>query len=119
VTSLAIWMTFLYHKRIRLFLFGLGRAGTFGPWRRRARRVEERITAFRAKEMEFVVESLAENWVIECNESRLDNGCLAVVASMCEFLSSAKVSSTPYKTHIMVVQMTIWPSVKFIAADVL
>jgi hypothetical protein len=85
-------MAFLYHERIRLFLFGLGRAGTFGPWRRRARRVEERITAFRAEEMEFMVESLAEDWVVQCNESRLDNGCLAVMASMCEFLSSAKVS---------------------------
>jgi len=39
--------------------------------------------------MEFMVESLAEDGVVESDEARLDNGSLAVVASVGEFLSSA------------------------------
>jgi hypothetical protein len=39
--------------------------------------------------MEFMVESLAEDGVVEGDESGFDNGSLAVVAPVCEFLSSA------------------------------
>jgi hypothetical protein len=39
--------------------------------------------------MEFVVESLAEDGVVESDEAGLDNRSLAVVASVGEFLSSA------------------------------
>jgi hypothetical protein len=39
--------------------------------------------------MEFVIVSLAEDRVVEGDEARLDNRSLAVVASVCEFLSSA------------------------------
>lgn len=39
--------------------------------------------------MEFMVESLAEDGVVEGDESGFDNGSLAVVAPVGEFLSSA------------------------------
>jgi hypothetical protein len=39
--------------------------------------------------MEFMIESLAEDGVVESDEAGLDNGSLAVVAPVREFLSSA------------------------------
>jgi len=39
--------------------------------------------------MEFVIESLAEDGVVEGDETGLDDGSLAVVTSVCEFLPSA------------------------------
>jgi hypothetical protein len=71
--------------------------------------------------MEFVVESLAEDGVVESDEAGLDNGSLAVVASVGKFLSSAAYRAK-FKgkwTHVMIVQMTIGPSVKLVATDML
>jgi len=42
--------------------------------------------------MEFVVESLAEDGIIERDEPGFDNGGFAVMTSVCEFLSLAKRS---------------------------
>jgi hypothetical protein len=40
--------------------------------------------------VEFVIESLAEDGVVEGDEAGLDNGSLAVMASVSEFLPSAE-----------------------------
>ena len=66
-----------------------------------------------------MVESLAEDWVVESDEPWLDNGSLAVVASVGEFLSSAchEQSSVEEPTHIMIVQVTIGPPVKLVATN--
>ena len=85
-------MSLLYHKRIRLFLFGLTRSRAFRARCRRAGWIEEWVAAFRAKEMKFVVESLAEDGIIERDEPGFDNGGFAVMTSVCEFLSLAKRS---------------------------
>lgn len=66
--------------------------------------------------MEFVIVSLAEDRVVECDEAGFDNRGFAMVATVCEFLPLAKSCSS---THIMVVQVTIWPSVKLVTADML
>jgi hypothetical protein len=66
--------------------------------------------------MEFVIVSLTKNGVVECYEAGFDNGCLAMMASVCKFLPSA-VSFVV--THIMVIQVTIRPSAKFITTDML
>jgi hypothetical protein len=71
--------------------------------------------------MEFMVESLAEDGVVESDEAGLDNGGLAVVAPVSEFLSSA-AHRAKFKgkwTHVMIVQMTIGPSIKLVATDML
>jgi hypothetical protein len=71
--------------------------------------------------MEFMVESLAEDGVVEGDESGFDNGSLAVVAPVSEFLSSA-AHRAKFKgkwTHVMIVQMTIGPSIKLVATDML
>lgn len=74
--------------------------------------------------MELVIVSLAEDGVVESDEAGLDYGSLAVVASMCEFLSSAvyeqNLASSEFGvTHVMVVQVTVRPPVKLVAADML
>ena len=66
--------------------------------------------------MEFVIVSLPEDRVVECDEAWFDNRGFAMMATVCEFLPSAKSRSY---THIMVVQVTIWPAVKLVTANML
>jgi hypothetical protein len=66
--------------------------------------------------VEFMIVSLTKDRVVECDEAGLDNWGLAMMAPVCKFLPSA-VSFVV--THIMVIQVTIRPSVKFITADML
>jgi hypothetical protein len=90
MASFAIRMSLLNHKRIRFFLFWLTGSCTFRARCRRAGGIKEWVATFRAKEMEFVVESLAEDRVVESDEAGLDNGGLAVMAPVCEFLNISK-----------------------------
>lgn len=55
--------------------------------------VEEGIAAFRAEEVELVVEPLAEDFVVEGDEARVDDGRAAVVAPMGEALGLATVAA--------------------------
>jgi len=66
--------------------------------------------------VEFVIVPLPEDRVVECYEAGFDNGGFAMMATVCEFLPSAKVCKMP---HIMVIQMAIRPSVKLVTADML
>ena len=45
---------------------------------------EERIAAFGAEEMLFVVRPLSKCWVVECDEAFVDDGCLARITLWCE-----------------------------------
>jgi len=49
--------------------------------------------------MELVIESLAENGIIERDEAGFDNGGFAVMTSVCEFLSLAKRSRPTNDSH--------------------
>jgi len=74
--------------------------------------------------MEFVIESLAEDGVVESDEAGLDDRGFAVVTSMCEFLPSAIYRQSLAfpnlgRTHVMIVQMTVRSSVKLVATNML
>jgi hypothetical protein len=77
MTPLAVRVPAVNRKRIRLFRIV------------RARGIEEWIAAFRAEKVQLVIVPLAEVVVVERDEARIDNGCLAVKALVGEFLSSA------------------------------
>lgn len=84
MASLAVRMTLVYDKRVGLANIVL--LSAFGPRRRRLGRVEKRVAAFGAEEVQLVVISLAEHVVVERDEAVLDDGGLAVKAVVGEFL---------------------------------
>lgn len=73
--------------------------------------------------MEFVVVTLAEDWIIERDEPWLDDRRLAMMAPVCEFLvQSAQEGDRRVSvktTHIMVVEVTVGLALIFVATDML
>lgn len=90
MTSFAVWVTFMNHKFVCLSIFFLAiRATLFALFCSRSRRfgwVQERIAAFGAEKVQLVVIPLSQDFIVQGNEARFDDWCLAMMAVMGKFL---------------------------------
>jgi hypothetical protein len=91
MAPLAIRVTLLNYECVGLFLFWLIRTASFCSWGGGLGRVQKRITAFRAKEMELVVVPLAKHRIVQSDEARLDDWGLAMMTAMGEFLAAIQI----------------------------
>jgi len=103
MTALAIRMTLVHRKPNVIILefpvptdVQLPSRVRLGP----IARGEEGVPAFRAEEVLFVISAFTEPWVVEGDESFVDNGCFAMIA--------------PWSEVLMIIKMTIRPPFMFV-----